>query len=57
MCIKDPEQVANKWPGLAAKMNELCEFLRIEDPKSSEVGREANNKLVKEHVVGEMKLR
>ena len=42
------EQVTNKWPGLTAEVNELCESLKIEDPKSIEIGRKAYNKLVKE---------
>ena len=42
------EQVTNKWPGLTAKVNELCESLKIRDPKSTEVGRKAYHKLVKE---------
>ena len=42
------EQVTNKWPGLTAEVNELCESLKIEDPKSIEIGRKAYNKSVKE---------
>lgn len=33
------EQVTNKWPGLVEEVNEMCASMRIEDPKTTEVGK------------------
>ena len=42
------EQVTNKWPGLVEEVNEMCASMRIEDPKTTEVGKRAYSKMVKE---------
>ena len=42
------EQVSNKWPGLVEEVKELCETMRIEDPRMTEKGRRAYNEMVKE---------
>ena len=42
------EQVSNKWPGLVDEVEELCETLMIEDPRMTEMGKKAYNKVVKE---------
>ena len=42
------EQVTNKWPGLVEEVNEMCVSMRIEDPKTTEVGKRAYSKMVKE---------
>ena len=42
------EQVSNGWPGLAREVSDICEALRIEDPRSTEKGRHEYNKIVKE---------
>ena len=42
------EQVSNKWPGLVDEVKELCETLMIEDPRMTEMGKKAYNKVVKE---------
>ena len=42
------EQVTNKWPGLVEEVNEMCASMRIEDPKTTEVGKRAYSKIVKE---------
>ena len=35
------EQVTNKWPGLVEEVNEMCASMRIEDPKTTQVGKRA----------------
>ena len=42
------EQVTNKWPGLVEEVNEMCQSMRIEEPNSTEVGKRAYSKIVKE---------
>ena len=42
------EQVTNKWPRLVEEVNEMCASMRIEDPKTTEVGKMAYSKMVKE---------
>merc|ERR1712112_426831 len=42
------EQVSNDWPGLAREVSDICEALRIEDPRVTEKGRQEYNRIVKQ---------
>ena len=42
------EQVSNNWPGLAREVSDICESLRIENPRMTEKGRQEYKKIVKE---------
>ena len=42
------EQVSNDWPGLAREVSDICEALRIENPRVTEKGRQEYNRIVKQ---------
>ena len=41
------EQVINKWPGLVKEVAELCEMLKVKDPRDTDLGKKAYNEEVK----------
>ena len=42
------EQVSNNWAGLAREVSDICESLRIENPRVTEKERQEYSRIVKE---------